>query len=147
MFVDGFPPTLAIIFSINWSALYISSANLIYGICIFIFGLVALNVFQLLAALPVFWWGESESIVDLAGFIGAGSGTMIPLEGYSRPLQFILGTIIPVLIATAFSTSAILGKSNAPLLFFWSFAIAALAILLRNVAWKIAIRNYTSASS
>lgn len=147
MFMDGFPPTLAIILSINWPSLGITPTNLIYGIFIFIFGSIALHVFQFLAALPVFWLGESENIVDLAGFIGAGSGSMIPFEGFTRPIQIVFGTIIPVLIATAFSASALLGKTNSQFLFFWAFIIALLAVIIRNIAWKIAIKNYTSASS
>ncbi len=144
-FVDSFPPTLAILVSINWSTLAIRPTNLIYGFFIFIFGSIALHVFQFLAALPVFWLGESESIVDLAGFIGSGS--MIPLEGFSRTMQFTLGTILPVIIATAFSTSAILGKSSSQLLFLWSFCVALIAVIIRQAAWKFAIKNYTSASS
>lgn len=146
-FVDSFPPTLAILVSINWSTLNIAPTNLIYGFFIFIFGSIALHVFQFLAALPVFWLGESESIVDLAGYLGAGSGSMIPLEGFSRPLQITFGTILPVIIATAFSTSAILGKISAPFLCLWSFIVAFLAIFIRKAAWNLAIRNYTSASS
>ncbi len=146
-FVDAFPPTLAIVFSINWSALSTNYTSLIYGVFIFIFGSISLHVFEFLAALPVFWLGESENIIDLAGFIGAGSGSMIPLEGFSRPLQFVLGTIIPVLISTAFTTSAILGKTNPRFLFLCAFIIALIAVSVRRIAWKIAIKNYTSASS
>ncbi|PIP86012.1 hypothetical protein COW83_01185 [Candidatus Collierbacteria bacterium CG22_combo_CG10-13_8_21_14_all_43_12] len=146
-FVEAFPPTLAIVFSINWPALSISPTNLVYGIFIFIFGAISLHVFEFLAALPVFWLGESENIVDLAGFIGAGSGSMIPLEGFSRPLQFALGTIIPVLISTAFTTSAVLGKTSSRFLFLWAFIIALIAVIIRKLAWNFAIKNYTSASS
>lgn len=147
MFVDGFPPTLAIILSINWSQLHLHLTNVIYGVFIFVFGSISLHVFQFLASLPVFWLGESEAIVDLAGFMGAGSGSMIPYEGYNKHLQFILSTIIPVIIATAVSTSAILGKSDPVQLFIWSFVVAVLALFIRLKAWNFAIKNYTSASS
>jgi ABC-2 type transport system permease protein len=147
MVADGLPPTLAIIFAINWPDLGLNPTNVIYGIFIFIFGSIALHVFQFLSALPVFWLGESENIVDLAGFIGAGSGSMIPFEGFARPFQIVFGTVVPVLIATAFSSSAILGKTNAQFLFFWAFIIALLAVIIRNFAWKLAIKNYTSAQS
>lgn len=147
MLVEAFPPTLAIIVSINWSTLNIDLTNLIYGSLIFIFGSIILHVFQFIAALPVFWLGESENIVDLASFISAGSGSMIPLEGFSKALQITFGTIIPVLIATAFSTSAILGKSDSLFLFFWALIVCLIAIFIRKTAWNYAIKNYTSASS
>lgn len=147
LFADSFPPTIAILVSINWPALSINPTNLIYGAFIFLFGSISLHVFQFLAALPVFWLGESENIVDLSGFVGAGSGSMIPLEGFSRPLQFTLSTIIPVLIAGGFSTSAILGKTNSQFLFLWAFIIALITLIIRKLAWNFAIKNYTSASS
>jgi len=147
LLVDAVPPTLAIVFTINWPALLIHPANLIYGSLIFIFGLICIHVFQFLAAIPVFWLGESESIVDLAVFATSGSGTMIPLEGYSINLQRFLGTIIPMLITTAFSTSVILGKGDPIYYFIWSFVATLVAIIIRKKAWNFAIKNYTSASS
>lgn len=147
MFVDGFPPTIAIILSIHWSSLAIQPINLLYGVFIFIFGSIALHTFQFLAGLPVFWFGESEHIVDLAAFVGSGSGVSIPLEGFSRPLQFVLGTLIPVLITTAFSVSALLGKTNPQFLFVWALVVALISIFVRQLAWNFAIKNYTSASS
>lgn len=145
--IDAIPPFLAIIFSINWSSLKISPSLAFIAVVVWILGLIALHTFQILAALPVFWFGESHNLLDLASNTTAASGTMIPLEGYNQNLQKLLGTIIPMLIAGGFTTSILLGKSNPIFLFVWAFIVAIIAIIVRNIAWKFALKHYTSASS
>lgn len=144
---EGGAPTLAIVLSIKWYELTLTPVNTLIGIVILILGLWVMHVFTLIAALPVFWLGESESIVDLALQLSAGNGVLIPFEGYSRKMQVTLGTVIPVLIAAYFSSSAILHKSNPWLLLEWAAGMALIAGIVRIKLWNIAIKNYTSASS
>lgn len=141
------PPMLAICFSINWNSLSISLPNLVIGILVWVCGLISLHVIQIIAALPVFWFGESENILNLATAATSASSMMIPFEGYNQTLQKILGTVFPMLIATGFTVSVLLGKSNSMALLIWAFVVAIIAILLRNMAWKFALKHYTSASS
>lgn len=144
---EGLPPTLAVTIFINWHALNFSPLFLLIGLTIFLLGLWILHVLAFISALPVFWLGESTSIVDLTLQMGAGNGTLIPYEGYNNSLKFLLGVIMPVLITTQFSTSAMLNKSNPYFLLIWAFVIAVIFTILRKILWKIAIKNYTSASS
>ncbi len=144
---DAIPPTLAIIFSINWSVIEFSFTGIIIGFVVWIFGLIALNSFQILAALPVFWFGESQNILDLANNIAAGGGTMIPREGYSPTLRVLLGTIIPAIIAGGFTTSIVLNKANPFSLLAWAGAVAIISTFIKNMAWNYALRHYSSASS
>jgi len=131
----------------NWQSLNISISTAIIGVGVWILGLIALQALQVISALPVFWFGESENILDLTTSGVTASGNMIPLEGYSQSLQWILGTIIPMLIATGFTTSVLLGKSNPLFLLSWAIIVTSVFVILRNVAWKFALRHYTSASS
>jgi ABC-2 type transport system permease protein len=144
---EAIPPILAISFSMNWQSLNISISTAIIGVGVWILGLIALQALQVISALPVFWFGESENILDLTTSGVTASGNMIPLEGYSQSLQWILGTIIPMLIATGFTTSVLLGKSNPLFLLSWAIIVTSVFVILRNVAWKFALRHYTSASS
>ncbi len=144
---DAIPPTLAIVFSINWSVIEFSITGIIIGFVVWIFGLIALNSFQILAALPVFWFGESQNILDLANNIAAGGGTMIPREGYSPTLRVLLGTIIPAIIAGGFTTSIVLNKVNPFSLLAWAGAVAIISTFIKNMAWNYALRHYSSASS
>ena len=144
---DAIPPTLAIVFSINWSLVNISLPTLVIGFTVWIFGLIALNAFQILAALPVFWFGESQNILDLASNIAAGAGTMIPREGYPPTLRVLLGTIIPAIIAGGFTTSILLNKVNPFSLLAWAGAVAIISMFVKNIAWNYALKHYSSASS
>lgn len=144
---DAIPPTLAIILSIHWGSLNVTFIHLIIAIAVWVLGLIALQTFQILAALPVFWFGESQNILDLASTTAAASGTMVPLEGYSPNLQKLLGTLIPVLISAGFTTSILLNKTDSVVLLIWAIIVAMVAIWIKNIAWRFALRHYTSASS
>lgn len=144
---DAIPPLFAIIFSINWHSFSISPLMFFIGVLVWILGLISLNSFQILAALPVFWFGESQNILDLASTTAAASGTMIPLEGYNQGLKTLLGTVIPMLIASGFTTSILLEKTNPYNLFIWAFVVAVASVFIKNIAWKFALKHYTSASS
>lgn len=144
---DAFPPILAIYFSINWSGLNISLPLFGIGILVWILGLISLNAFQIIAAIPVFWFGESQNILDLAAITTSAAGTTIPLEGYNQNLRKLLGTIIPMLIASAFTTSILLGKANPLFLLIWALVVAVATTFIKNIIWNFALKHYSSASS
>jgi ABC-2 type transport system permease protein len=144
---DGIPPTLAIIFSINWSVFHPSFLTLFEGFVVFICGLIALHSLEFLAMLPVFWLGESKSILKGVLDLYGNTGGMLPLEGFGQQMRLTLTSILPVLIPTGFTTSVLLGKSEVLPLLLWSLLIAGIGILTINLMWNVAIRNYTSASS
>ncbi len=144
---DALVPTLAIVISINWQLLNLTLERIFLALLVWVFGLIILNAFQIIAALPVFWFGESQNILDLASSLSAAEGTLIPFEGYDKNLRVLLSTLLPVLIASGFTTSLLLGKSNPLILFFWSLAIVILSLFTLNAAWKHALKHYSSASS
>lgn len=144
---DGLPPTLAIVFSINWSALHFSTNDIFFGVVLFILGEICLHVLQFLASIPVIWLGESLSILKLAFDVEYFAGRYAPLEGFSTNFRLIFSTILPVMIVTGFTTSVLLGKSNGAILIFWSFIVTVCALFVRAWVWGLALRSYTSASS
>ena len=141
------PPMLAIILSVQWSSLRFSAEEIIIGIIVWIMGLIAIHVIQLLGTIPAFWFGESDNILDLANGTLQASNTLIPLQGYSPNLQKLLGTVMPMLIATAFTVSILLGKSNPIFLLVWAVIVGVISLIVRDIAWKAALKHYTSASS
>lgn len=147
LITDAVPPTIAIMASINWHALNLNPLIIIVGFCVWIMGLITMQTFLILASLPVFWFGESQNIYSLASSTVHGTGTIIPLEGYSPNLRRLFGTLIPVVVASGFTTSILLEKSNPTVLFVWALIVAVTAIIIRNIAWKFALKHYTSASS
>jgi ABC-2 type transport system permease protein len=143
---DGIPPTLAIILSIDWQQLQFSPKLLIPAIIIFICGLICLHVVEFLTTLPVFWLGESKNILKISLEIYEGTA-LIPYEGFTHSLKFILSTLIPVLISTGFTSSILLNKSSLYLLLPWGIVVTIVAVFIMNIAWNKALKSYTSASS
>lgn len=147
IFRDGIPPTLAIIFAIDWSSLHFSMFNVIVAVVIFFLGQICLHVLQFMSVVPVIWFGESISIFKLAFDIENYAGRFIPLEGFNNYFRLIFGALIPVMISTSFTTSVLLNKSEPVFLLVWAIVVTVLALIVRGWMWNLAIRNYTSASS
>jgi ABC-2 type transport system permease protein len=131
IFRDGFATLLILILSINWNALSFAPMHVFWGIIIFLAGQIAFNAFQFLFALPVFWFGEADQILGVSyTFMG-----------------MVLSTIVPVLIGTHVATSVMLGKSDGPIYAAIAISVAILFTSIKAILWKVALRNYSSASS
>lgn len=145
-FTQGMVTIIMIALFINWSVIYISPLNLFLGIIVFICGQLALNAFQFAFAIPVFWQGEATELSSLSlEFIGMP--TQIPFEALYPSLKALFTTLIPVAISTVVCTSVLLNKSNPIPLTILSAGVALLAILFKSYLWRLAMRQYTSASS
>lgn len=144
---DAIPPTLAIILAIHWSSFHLSIGNILLATVIFILGQICLHVIQFISVIPVIWLGESLSIFKLTSDIDNYAGRFIPLEGFNSYFRLIFGVLIPVMIPASFTTSILLNKSNPVSLLVWAVVVTIFAVILRGWVWKLAIRNYTSASS
>ena len=139
------PINIAIlVFLIDWRSLSIKPDDLIAGIFIFGLGQIALNAFQFLAMIPVFWLGESKSIIDTTW------GMMdhhIPLEGLPESIKVAFTIIFPTLISAAIPVSVILGKTDYMLALPLVLVITIVFTFLKNLGWRMGLRSYTSASS
>jgi ABC-2 type transport system permease protein len=144
---DATPPIVAIALLISWKALSFSFGGVIIAIIVWILGLITMHTFQLLATIPVFWFGDSDNILDLAYATSSASNMVIPLQGYSPNLQKLFGTVIPTIIASGFTASILLGKSDPIFLLAWASLAALAALIVRDFAWKLALKHYASASS
>jgi len=143
--LGGFAMALAI----QWTNIHITPLSFILGIIILICGFISSHVVHFIAALPVFWLGESSSILDLFFYIDYDFVHGLPYEGFkfNRFLQVFLSTVIPFLLASGLSTSVMLGKSNTSTSVILSMLVCIVALKIKSLLWNIAIKNYTSASS
>lgn len=141
---DATIPLIAVISVINWSELSLNRTSLLAGIVVLICGQIAFHTVQFFLAIPVFWKGESRTLFNLAYTL---FNPNIPFEGYPTILKVGLTVFLPILISTALSTSVILNKTNPLLMVIFSVSIAATCLALKSWGWKLALRNYTSASS
>lgn len=147
MLRDGFIPIIGPALMVNWSMIHISTSSLVAGILILFFGEIILYTLQFLAAVLVFWLGESLSIYRFVNDMDHIPGRTIPLEGFSFNWKIVFGSVFPVLVLTGFSTSVLLGKSEPWILVIWAGLVVLLALTVRHFVWLQALRNYTSASS
>jgi len=142
---DGIPNLLLIALIINWRDIHTSLGLVLIGLIIFICGQLSWHCFRFLFALPVFFIGQSSQIFQISGTLGATND--IPLEGFTGSLRTVFISIIPALIAAQMSVSVILGKSDPIQSLIISVLVTTIFLILKQVGWIIALKNYSSASS
>lgn len=145
MLRDCVPPLLMIMYSIDWGALAPNGTNLLWGAFIFICGQIIWYCVQFLLLVPAFWLGNASAIYSISYTLSETHN--LPLEGYSRNIRMFFTMILPIIVAAALSASVMLGKSSGPFMATQSLVVAIIFIIIVNVLWKVALRNYTSASS
>mgnify|MGYP001609467276 CR=1 FL=1 len=137
-------PMFIIALTIDWPALDFSFWPVLAGVIIFFLSIIIFHCIQFLLTIPVFWLGESAEISSLIYGI---SDFDLPYEGFPRVLKFSLTYFLPVLFGTAIPTSVMLGKTNASVMLVIALFVTIMFMLLRLWGWKMALKNYTSASS
>ncbi len=144
---DCLPPLIVLGLFINWSKLSLSPTSFLAGFIITLLGITCAHIVHLLSALPVFWLGESESILNLSQEFEYNIGKVIPFEGFGNNFKLVFTTIVPVMISAGVATSVILMKLPIFPTLIWVVIITILALIVRQWIWKFALRTYTSASS
>lgn len=141
------PAMIVLILSINWNTLVFMPSLLFLGAISIISGIIIAQAILFFASLPVFWLGESESILSLADHAINRSGMIIPFEGYGEKSVFLFSSLLPIIVASEMSTSIILGKSPAMWNLYIGITLAILFTVLKFILWNTALKAYTSASS
>lgn len=144
---DGLIPLIFIALSINWSNIHTNNEDLVTGTIILIIGTMISNVGLFISALPVFWIGESSSILGTTLEVEYNTGHTLPLEAYGKNLRAVFISVIPFAISTGLTTSVLLNRYDGKLGIIVSLGALMCMMLLRYFLWNLALRNYTSASS
>lgn len=69
-----------------------------------------------------------------------------PVDIYSRPIQFVLATVLPVGVMVSYPSKALIGLLS-PLNVLLAFVLSAVIVALALASWKSALRRYSSVSS
>jgi ABC-2 type transport system permease protein len=145
---SAFPATipLLVILSGKWSELNIQFGGVVSGILCIILGQIIIHCYVFLIAMTAFFTGEGKHAkgmsVELVMF-----GDTIPFEGFPKFMKYIGFTIVPFLVQTALAVSFFLGKSTNYYYLIYIFGLAVFFLWLKTVAWRFALRHYSSASS
>jgi ABC-2 type transport system permease protein len=142
---DGLPNIILIALLLNWSQIHTSLDKVVVGVLIFFCGQVAWHCFRFIFALPVFFMGQSTQIFQISGTLTNTNN--IPFEGFAGSLKTLFVSCVPVLITAQMSVSVMLGKSNSLHMLILATAVAGVFLILKQIGWIIALRNYSSASS
>lgn len=145
---DGIPSFAILILAINWNSIQTSPELIIIGLLIAILGITCSVCINFIAALPVFWTGNNQGILDLLLLVEDNTGhSNFVYEIWGSKMRIILITIFPTAISTALSTSVILGKQSALQMLLISIIVTICFLILLNTLWKLALKSYSSASS
>lgn len=144
---DCVPPMIVLTLAINWNNISLNPLTAITGILILCMGLICAHVIHFLAAIPVFWLGESTAILEMSEEFEYNTGKIIPIEGFSTNVRLFFTTLVPVMVSAGVSTSVLLGKTP---IFPTSISVLLVtlgALSVRQYVWHKALKAYTSASS
>lgn len=141
---SSIPPQVAIVSSINWSVLQISSYNLILGSIIFILGIYLIHVSIFLLTVPSFWTGQGEQIIKLLSTLQSSNHTYESMNIFLRTTYIYF---LPIGIGSMLAVSVYLNKFDPNIGLALTIVLSIIFSIIRIKMWKFCLRNYTSASS
>jgi ABC-2 type transport system permease protein len=121
-----------------------SLPDLALGLALFGAGVAAAYALWILCAAASFWVGRLDNLMYLLGAIF--DTARWPVNVFPGLWRFVFTFIVPVAIMTTYPAQALLGQLAARTAIA-TVAGAAILLAISRVVWRIAIRNYTSASS
>lgn len=114
------------------------------GVVMFAAGLVALYSLWLVCAAAAFWVVRLDNLAFLLGAIF--DVARWPVQVFRGVWRFVFTFVVPVAVMTTFPAMALLGTLDGETALATIGGALALLVVSRLV-WRLAIRNYTSASS
>lgn len=142
---DGVPNLILLAMLIDWSQINTDFIKISTGIVLFVLGQIAWHCFRFIFSLPVFFLGNSSEIYQISAALNNRND--IPYEGYTNKLRLFFSSVVPTLIAAQISASVILGKSDPIMMLGYALIVTSIFVYLKIVAWNLALKNYSSASS
>ncbi len=144
---DCIPPLIIVGALIKWNEFNFSALNIGIAFIIFIIGIICTHAALIIACLPVFWLGESISILNFVNEFWFGAGSTVPLEGMEKIFKQITIFFVPALLTATVTTSILLNKTDPIYWLLVSIIFLVLFLVVERYLWRKALRAYTSASS
>ncbi len=145
LLLTALPSMLILGVIINWTALAISPLSLLFGVLVWLSGIVICNTILLALTLPVFKSGEATDTLN--AFYSITQMSQVP---YTKlPLAIKIGALVvfPQIIIAGASSEVILMKAGGFEVVAVIVGAAILSAIAAQLLWKHALRNYTSVSS
>jgi ABC-2 type transport system permease protein len=126
------------------SGILISAVNILSYLLFVGLGVVILAGIHIMSIALTIWTMESESIIWV--YRSAMFASLFPPEIFSQPAQIFFTFFIPIVVVVAFPAKAFLGLltlENALV----GFAVAIAFFIGSLLLWRVALKQYSSASS
>jgi ABC-2 type transport system permease protein len=122
----------------------LTASHLLWFALLFAAALVTLYGIWMLLMTMSFWFVKVENLTFL--FTSLFETARFPITVYRGMLRALLTYVFPVAVLTTFPAAALVGKLTGTDALI-SVVIAVLMVTVARQFWKLALRNYTSASS
>ncbi|PWK11355.1 ABC transporter permease [Tumebacillus permanentifrigoris] len=133
-----------VVYGVLQMGIAITVTNLLWFALLFVAALVTLYGIWMLLMTMSFWFVKVENLTFL--FTSLFETARFPVQVYRGILRALLTYVFPVAVLTTFPAAALVGKLNGTDALI-SVSIAVLMVVVARQFWKMALRNYTSASS
>jgi ABC-type uncharacterized transport system permease subunit len=139
------PVAITISLFINWSLIHVTIGTVLLGIVVIVSSLVIMNTVLFVLAMPVFTSGESSSAMEILWSLTVAKE--LPYHKLPFIMKALSLFLLPILLSAAGASDVMLQKTNVWTIVVPAVAAAVVSGIIFNKLWRIALRNYTSASS
>lgn len=142
-FLTLIPLVIAIFYYIDKLQLLNISALISYFLMLFVGFIIALAFHILVLALGILTTEVDNAIFVYRDLVGMGR---VPVDIYMEPIRGLITFVIPVGIMMTFPAKALMGLLSLPLIIYAIF-LSVILLYFSILAWRFALKNYSSASS
>lgn len=155
LYVGGFRPydflfTLGTILpivgsQIHWSNIHLSVSSIILGSIVWLGGQIIANTLIFALTLPAFKAGDSSDMLGV--FYSINSLGQMPYSKLPLFMKLLSLSLLPMLVISAAASEVMLAKGNALVVVLSVVGASLLSLIIFQLLWRYALKNYTSASS
>lgn len=130
---------------IDWGSLSFSPLSILLGILVWFSGIIICNTLLFALTLPAFKTGDASEMLNVFYSITS----MAQMQYSKQPLlmKALALCLLPQLVIAGAAAEVMLMKSSAVVICTPVFIAAGISLIMYQVMWRYALRNYTSASS
>lgn len=130
---------------INFGVLNITPLSLLLGIIVISCGIIIANTLLFLLVIPAFKTGEATD--SLGVFYSISVLSQMPYDKLPAFMKLLSLTVLPQLVISAATTQVVLSKHDVGATLILVIVAAGVSLVMSRIAWRYAMRQYTSASS
>lgn len=145
LLLTALPSLLILGVLIDWGAIHVSAESVMFGGLVWVSGIIVCNTILFFLVLPVFKKGDATDTLDV--FYSITSTGQQPYSKLPDSMKVAALVIFPQILIAGATSEILLQKTSGLLVPFIAGATALVSIIIMQLLWRYALRNYTSASS